>query len=219
MPMELRNVDFNPSAWQSLCQEMNKAEKEACCYACAVEWCCCLVTGFPFIFCCHPCIQKGFQLDKEKSHVSMINNIYFNGNRVIETESGEYLIINLGYITGHLQVVQPNEVYNNPSYEGGGGGYGGGGSALPVATTAYAVKEQPDVAQVTIVDTPSSQSQQQSQQSSQQGQSPQQQVMKVIVPQGCTVGTVLTVVAPNGTHVSVTVQEGMEAGSEVMVQY
>lgn len=187
MPSELRHANFNPSAWSMLVKELGVAESDACCCACAIEWAVCLLIGFPCIFCCHPLIQKGFQLDKEKNKIIMINNSFFNGNPVVVVEGADHILVNLDYITGHIQVEQPND--SNPIYAGGG--------SVPVATAAYV----PNDAEVTVV-------------------KPEiQQTMKVVIPEGCAAGSVLTVAAPNGTQVQVTVPEGVKGGSEITIQY
>lgn len=188
MPVELRNAGFNETAWSHLRTEMELADNDACCYACAVEWCVCLLLGFPCIFCCHPMVQQGFKTDKVKNKCIMINNAYFNGNPVVVIESGEYIVVNLDYVQGHIQVAEPS--YNPVA--------GGGGRGIPIATAAY-------------IDTDKIE----------QVKPAQQEVntMKVVIPEGCSAGSVLIVAAPNGTQVQVVVPEGVFGGNEITIEY
>lgn len=50
MPTELANAGLPLAAWSTLCSKIAEAESNACCYACAGEWCFCIVTGIFCIF-------------------------------------------------------------------------------------------------------------------------------------------------------------------------
>jgi hypothetical protein len=101
LPAMLSNSCVTPAIWNELCNSLTRAKNDACCTACAAEWCCCLMTGCWCIFCCHVAVEGQFYNPKADEACSKINSVYFQGQHVFTG------------ISGHITVVTENFHSNN----------------------------------------------------------------------------------------------------------
>ena len=60
--------------------------------ACACEIAVCLILGFPFIFCCHPCVKGGCDNCTLGSQIQSVNSNHFHGRQVFIAQGGQVFV-------------------------------------------------------------------------------------------------------------------------------
>jgi len=217
MPGDLGNF-MSQSHWSAVCDCVNSSTANATCFACAAEWGCCCLTGFFCIFLCHPCIYKMIKDQQLQDKLHSLNYSLYGGKPVM-SYSDSKIIINCGNINS------VNTINTQPSMPVG---------SQPVGMN-YAPQyapQQPQPQYNPVVANAVYQPQQQAYPAYNQpvmvNATPvmaapviqqQSNMMNVTIPEGASGGSVMTVMAPNGTMISVTVPPNMKPGQEITVQY